>query len=494
LTYKKSFRNHNFDLLLGHESLDRKASGISGQKTDFILPNSPWLDHAGKIQDLSNGGSEYGIEGYLSRLNYDYAGKYFLNASVRRDGSSRFAPENRWGTFYGFGASWIVSKESWFSNFSWLNTFKLKASYGQQGNDNLGVNLPYLDQYGVILSTDSTPVGLVQSSLGNRNITWEKNSNINAGFDLNLFNDRLDIQAEYFNRSVSDMLFFRPLQPSSGFNVLPENSGDMKNEGAELTVRGDIVRTNNFGFTLSANATYVNNEITKLPQERILTGTFIRTKGSSAYTYYLREFVGVNPLNGRSQFYKDELVGGVATGNKVITENYAEATFYQQDKTALAKVYGGFDTALRYKNIDLGVAFAYQFGGYGYDSNYMNFFSPDAGQNLHRDIANTWTPENTTASLPMVDLTDTKLNYATSTLGLIKSDYISIQNISAGYTFPSEISNRFKLSSLRFYGLVDNVALWSKRQGYDPRLSLVGGSDNKYSLFRTISFGINVKF
>ncbi|UGS21699.1 SusC/RagA family TonB-linked outer membrane protein [Flavobacterium cyclinae] len=496
LKYNKDFGKHGFDLLLGHETLDRRTDYVYAERSKLLLPDSPYVNQAGVLQAGNAGGSSYALEGYFSRLNYDFDNKYYINASIRRDGSSRFHPDNRWGTFYGLGAAWRVSQEKFMSNISWLNEFKLKASYGEQGNDNLGLELPYLDQYTVSVTTDtSLPVSFNLTQLGNRNITWEKKANFNAGFDLSLFDRRLNIEAEYFKNEVNDMLFNRPLPPSSGFSSIPDNVGSMQNVGFEVSLDAELIRKKDFSFGVNFNTTHYKNEITKLPENgqennRIVSGVYLREEGGSVYDFYMREFAGVNPLTGAALFWMDD----ATTGERVLTENYNQATQYKIGKSAIPDFYGGFGFNTNYKGFDMTVNFAYQFGGYGYDSIYMGSMSPSRGENFHSDYSKTWTVDNMNASLPRVEIGDPQNFYSTSSLGLVKSDYLSIQNISLGYTFNNDLTSKLGLSSLRVYSLIDNVHLWSKRQGYDPRLSLTGGSDNKYSLLRTVSFGMNVQF
>lgn len=498
LNYNKSFGSHNFDLLLGHETLDRRTDIVAAGRSKLLFP-SAYVDHAAVIQTASGYGTSYALEGYFSRLNYDYDGKYFVNASIRRDGSSRFHPDNRWGTFFGVGAAWMVSRESFMENVDWINALRLKASYGEQGNDNLGIELPYLSQYYVTPTTDASidVPSYTQVTLGNKDITWETNANFNAGFDITMFDNRLNIEAEYFERKVSDMLFQKPLPISSGFSSIPENVGDMENIGFEATISADIVRNEDFTFSVGVNATHYKNEITKLPyngneNNNIVSGIYIREEGGSVYDFYMREFAGVNPVNGAALFYMDDPNN---EGERILTEDYAEADLYRIDKSAIPDLYGGFNFDFQYKGFDLGLQFAYQFGGYSYDSVWMSSMAPGRGENYHRDVNDTWTIDNTTASLPRVDVDDPNNYYATSTLGLIESDYLSLQNVSLGYTFNDKITKSLGVDSLRFYALADNVYLWSKRQGFDPRMGgVTGTSDNNYSILRTVSFGVNVKF
>ncbi len=499
LTYNKWFGDHSFDVLLGHESLERKSDNVYVHRTNLLFPDSPFLNHAAVLVDGEGGNKTYTLEGYFARLNYGYNNKYYVNASIRRDASSRFAPGANWGTFYGVGAAWRISQENFLKDVSWIDELKIKGSYGEQGNDRLlnpdtGLELvnPYQDSYVVITSLDpNAPISVKKTFAGNRDVTWETNKNLNIGFEGAFFNSRLNVEAEYFERKVSNMLFMLPRPAQHGFSLVPMNTGDMNNIGVEFTVDGDIIRTEDVRLNLFANFTNYKNKVTALPSGRdIIDGIYIQREGESLYTYRLKEFLGVNPENGNSQFVKVD----ADTGNREVTEVWDEATYQVIDKNALPKMYGGFGFKLDVKGFDLGVDFAYQLGGYGYDSGYMQAFVPDAGQNLHRDFSKTWTPDNKTASMPRVDVEDPLNNYGTSTLGLIKSDFLSLQNITLGYNFDKTVLDALRLDGLRVYANVDNVALWSKRQGYDPRMSFTGRTDNRYSILRTIAFGVNLQF
>lgn len=499
LSYRKSYKNHNFDILLGHENMQRRNDFVSASRSKLLLPDSPYVNQAAVITGNGAGTTFYETEAYLARLNYDYKGKYFLNSNFRRDASSRFHPDNKWGNFYGVGLAWVLSKEAFMSNVKWIDSFKLKSSYGEQGNDNIANTAlgftalrPYDDEYVVNSTFDaSLPFSFTITPFqGNKEITWEKKKNTNIGFEFEGFKRRIKIDAEYFIQKSKDLLYLRPLSPSSGRQYKPENIGDMQNVGYEISVDANIIKNKDWKIDLSANTTTYKNKITRLidngkPNNFQVSGIRILEEGGSVYDFYMREFVGVNPASGASQYLKDD---------GTITENYSEATLNKIGKTSIPDFFGGFGLNTVYKNFDISVNFAYQFGGYGYDSNYMDRMSGGLGENIHSDFYNTWTPENTNASLPRMDVEDSKLNYGTSTLGLIKSDYLSIQNIALGYNFNKSYVQKIGLNNLRFYALIDNVHLWSKRQGYDPRLSLTGGSDNKYSLLRTISLGVNVQF
>lgn len=498
LNYSRDFGDHSLSVLLGHETTNYRFKYMSLHKVNFLLPDVPVLDLGASYQSSSHFVREYGVEGYLSRINYDYDSRYYVNASFRRDGSSVFHPDNRWGNFFGVGGAWRISQEAFMQDADWLTELKLKASYGEQGNDailyagssSVRNYYAYRDQFEVVPSDGALAIQLAY--LGNPALTWETNANFNAGFELGIFDNRLQLNAEYFSREVRDMLFNIPQAPSTGNPDFPDNVGDMINKGVEVTLTGDIIRTQDVGLTFDLNATHYKNEITRLPSEDIISGQFRYNVGGSVYDYYLREYAGVNPENGNAQWYMDD-----ENGQKVITEDFASADFYKFDESPIPDVYGGFGLDLRVKNFDFGADFAYQIGGKGYDQVYWGLFnaSGDVGRNLHRDaVTKTWSVDNPGGELPRIDNTSQYQYGGLSTLYLTDASYLSLQNISLGYTFGNEVTDAVGLNSLRVYALANNVALWSKRKGYDPRLSLTGTSSNEYSILRTVSVGVNVQF
>ena len=494
LEYDRNFNGFRVNVLAAHETYNRDNDYMQYHVTNGLLVNSIYSNMFATLKDASGYGTPYGLESYFGRVNLDYGNKYFLSGSVRRDGSSRFHKDNRWGNFYSVGGSWVISNEDFLAGNQVLNLLKLKASYGEVGNDNLGYNFPYLDLYEVVQTTQDAPlISYNQTFKGNKNITWEKNKNFNAGVEVGFLNDRVHIDAEYFKKRTNDLLFMKPLPLSQGFAQMPENIGDMENRGWEFSLNTDIVRTADINFSLFGNATLLKNEILSLPASQdgtIISGSYILKPGGSMYTWRMREFAGVNPNTGQAQW----TVIDKATGAKSVTEDYSAATLVDTGLTAVPDVYGGFGANLKVKNIDLSANFAYQFGGTGYDGQWMGRMGGARGENFHKDYYNTWTSSNTTATLPLVILDNDNYNYNTSTLGLIKNDYISLQNVSLGYTFNRSLIESAGLTNLRLYVLADNVHVWSKRKGYDPRQFVSGTSSPNYSPIRTISFGANVSF
>jgi TonB-linked SusC/RagA family outer membrane protein len=501
LGYEKDYGIHSVSALLGHESSSYNFRYLQAHKTNFLLPDQAFLDGAVVIQDVTNFERDYRVEGYFSRLSYEFDQKYAVNLSYRRDASSVFHEDNRWGNFWGAGVSWNVAGEDFMSNVGWLDHFRIKASYGQLGNDiviypSTAVRnyYPFRDQYEVVKNGDD--VGISLAYLGNKDLTWEKSTNINVGFESRFFNNRIGLDVDYFNRIVTDLLYNRPLPMSSGAPSIPENIGDMTNQGFEINLNAQVVKTKDFVWDITLNGTHYTNEITALPQDFIDDGRFRLEVGRSRYDYYLREFAGVDPETGDGLFYVDVLDdNGEPTGERETTNNYSAADRYYMDKSAIPDFYGGFNTSIAYKGFDFGVGLTFQYGGYGYDAVYYNLFdATQHGQNFVQEVLdNTWTPENTDAPLPRVDAA-TSDAYFGSSLYLIDASYLSLRNINLGYTLSNNLLKEAGIKSIRIYGVADNVYLWSHRKGFDPRLDLTGLSSNEYSIMRTLTAGLKINF
>ncbi len=502
LTYKKEFGAHNIDILAGHETYDRKWTSLYGSKRNLYNPESEEISSA--ILNPSTGSSSNGyyVEGYLSRIQYNYDERYFVSGSFRRDGSSRFHPDNRWGNFWSVGASWVMNKESFMSGIDWVDFLKLKASYGAQGNDALlygGAQnyQPYQDQFYVKNSNDDFAIELDYK--GNKDITWETSYNFNAGFDFTLLNSVLDGSVEYFNRKVEDMLYYIPVPASAGYSSYPDNIGSMKNHGIEFTLNANIIKSSDINWSVYINGTHFKNEILSLPEQfsdpdGYINGRRILKVGGSIYDYWYPVYAGVNS-EGLSQWRITNEDGTYGE-----TTDYAEASLKQNcasPGTSLPDISGGFGTTFEAYGFDFSVSCTYGLGGLTYDYVYQQLMhggaASDAGNNWHKDILNSWTTNNTNSDIPMVDYGGKDIA-ASSDRWLIDSDYLAINNITFGYTLPETVLNKIDLKSVRIYVAADNVALFSKRKGLDPRQNFSGSTDFGYSPIRTISLGAKVKF
>lgn len=502
LNYKKAFGSHNLDVMVGHESYRSQYYYLYASKSNVFDPNNTEL--AGAITENGSDSytTDYNTEGYFGRLQYDFAEKYFVSGSYRRDASSRFHPDHRWGDFWSAGAAWILSKEGFF-NAEWVDLLKIKASYGSQGNDNIG-NYLYVNTYSIV-NSGGVPAA-IPATMGNKDITWETNGNLNAGIEFDFFKNRLSGTVEYFYRKTTDMLFSFPLPPSYGYTSYYANIGDMLNQGIEAELNATLLKYKNFTWDLSLNLTHYKNKIAYLPEERktmevdgvkgFSSGSLYYGEGIPLYTFRLKQYAGVSE-DGQALYYKNIVdKAGNVTG-KDVTTTYDEADYYLCG-TALPDVYGGFSTSFAFYGFDLSADFTYQIGGQVYDSDYAALMaSPTAaskGSNFHADLLNAWTPENPNSNIPRFQFGD-QYTTASSDRFLTSASYLSLQNVNFGYTLPAKVTRKASIEKLRIYLAADNVWVWSKRQGLDPRQSISGSATNSYyAPIRTISGGISLTF
>ncbi|MDA9985144.1 SusC/RagA family TonB-linked outer membrane protein, partial [Flavobacteriaceae bacterium] len=495
LTWKKEFSRHSYDVLIGHETYKEKFTTLSVSKSNIIGTLSPILDNTAVYNSASNYNTRYYTDGYFSRFIYGFDSKYYINLTGRYDASSVFHPDERWGAFWSAGASWVMTNEEFLKDLTFINYAKLAANYGTSGNDRLfypGTGTRNLVAYENQYVIDENNGALTQSllSLGGREITWEKSSAFGMNLEMRLFNS-LNLGLGYYSRTSNDLLFDKPLQPSTGQNSRPENFGSMKNSGIEAEIAWTAIENDKLSIVINANISTLKNEITELPRDSIQVGNFRRVAGRSAYDYFMVESAGVNPVNGNAIFLTTD-----SNGDRVETEDYSEAATNGRvflDKSAVPDVTGGFGANFQYGGFALGVQFAYQIGGYGLDNVYYGLLGLGTEIENVPDYNQTWTIDNTTASLPRVDPLAPN-QYRNSDLYLTTLGYLSLANVNFGYTFNNEILDKYNISSIRLYGIVNNASLlYSARQGYDPRLNSLGASSGEYGANRTMSLGVNIK-
>lgn len=503
LSYKKTFNNiHDIDILVGHETYDYQYKYLRGSKEKLYNPSIVEIDNAISNPDVSSYTDKYATEGWLARAQYDYAGKYIFSASYRRDASSRFNPDNRWGDFGSLGGAWVLNKESFLENYKWVNFLKYKISYGIQGNDALLYSdgatqnyYPYQDQFTV--SENNGDFATTQTYKGNKDITWETSYSFNTGFDFNLWDGKLSGTAEYFSRKTKDLLYYMPVAISNGYSELPKNVGSVRNSGFEFDLNSEVYKTNDVKLSVYFNATTLNNKIIKLAPElngELISGTRIYREGESMYQYYLRKYAGVDANGVALYSIENKDAAGVVTVGT--TTDYNKATKYALGDI-LPNVYGGFGLNLNAYGFDFSASCAYQLGGKIIDSGYQSLMhsgsASSAGQNWHKDILNSWSKTNSTSNIPRVNAGDLYTN-STSDRFLISSNYLDITNITLGYTLPKSLTTKLQINSLRFYVAGDNLGLFAKREGLDPRQSYTSAGGFRYAAVRTISGGVSLKF
>lgn len=495
---------HHFDITAGYDGYTYEYTELSGQGQNLYDPESEFVSNTIDKKNATGFKQTYATEGFFGRVNYSYDDKYFGNVSYRRDASSRFSPDNRWGDFWAASVAWMITREEFMKNVTWVNMLKLKASFGQQGNDDLllpaGKSVggsqknfyPWMDQYSVMGANGIFSDGTLFAK-GNKDITWETSTSYNVGLEFALFNNRLNGSAEYFARKSSDMLYNKPIAGSMGYTYIPMNVGSMTNSGFELDLSYQIFNRKNFSWDVNFNATFVKNKINELHPDlkgQLIDGSNIYEEGESMYRMYLVKYAGVDEKTGEALYWaKDK------DGKEYATANYSLAqTNKAGTDNLMPKVYGGFGTSIEAYGFDASIQLSYQLGGQIYDSGYRFMMAGKGeGQNWHKDIYNAWTPANTKTDVPRLNAQDSFTN-ALSDRWLISSNYLSINNITVGYTLPSNLVKKMFIEKLRVYFTADNVGLIAKRKGLDPRQSYTTSTNSLYSPIRTISGGISLTF
>ena len=518
--YKTDFggSGHNLNVLAGYEMYKLKEQFLEGQNDHLFNPLVGELGNADGVssRQTSSYSADYMTQGFLARVQYEYGNKYFASASYRRDGSSRFAPGHRWGNFGSVGAAWLISNEGFMSGAGWISMLKIKASYGVQGNDDLypGSNYarkfyPYADNYTHSYNETTGEYSTDLAYKGNEDLTWESSHSFNAGVDFEFFGSRLNGSAEYFSRKTVDLLYSKdvPLSAGNPTGYYPVNVGSIVNNGFELTLEGILINTSDMQWSLNMNLSHYRNKILSLDpsvsEEGIKGGNYIYKIGGSLYEAYMRKYAGVNPENGKAQWYRKVLdKDGAWTGESEITETFADASQYELG-SVLPKLYGGFGTTFKAYGFDLSAQFSFQLGGRYYDGTYQALMhtSSGIGTAWHKDVLDSWSETNKDSDIPRLD-GDTSVGQTAVSNYLISSNYLSVNNITLGYTFPESVTSYLKISSLRIYVAGDNLAVKSARKGVDPRYSMGLGSltsgsglnSGSYSAMRTITGGVTLTF
>lgn len=516
LTFTKSFGKNNVDALVGHEYYDQNVKYLEGDARYEFSPYVQELYAYADRYDNTSYSTKYNVEGFFGRAQYNYDEKYFGSFSYRRDGSSYFAKKNRWGSFWSIGGAWIISKEKWF-NAPWVDMLKIKASYGEQGKDNIGQGR-YTNLY-ELQTSGTTSIVPVFAAMGNEDITWEKTGNLNIGLEFNLLKNRLNGTLDYYYKKTTDLLFWLSIPKSAGTSGYYANIGDLRNSGVELTLTGVILRSKDFDWSVTTNLSHNSTKILKLPESSIADyGGFSASnslhifqywyrEGGPMYNAYMPSYAGVNE-QGEALYWVDADLDKLANytpgdcpgkNKSYTTTDYTKATYYEQG-SLMPKVFGGFSTSFRWKNFDASLSFDYQIGGKVYDNEYQHLMSPsyqggraDWGHAIHKDALKSWTPNNTSSNIPRWFYGDTYTS-SNSDRFLTNAGYLNFQSFTVGYTLPKSILPSW-LSKVRVYCMGENLCFWSARKGLDPRFSFDGaGATGVYSPTRNISGGVQVTF
>jgi len=527
-TYENSFGDHNLKIIAAHESnkfkRQRTFFGVSGvvNLINGLDDPSNYVNSNGKPGGYVE---EENLESIFGQINYNLNRKYFVSASIRTDGSSRFA-KDKWGTFGSIGGSWIVSKEEFMDNLEFVNNFKVKASYGIVG-DQAGAPR-YSGRGGNDIDVDADGnISLPIRPIDNPDLTWESSKMFQTGLELGLFNGRIDATFDYYVKNTTDLFFENRIPISSGDAIFVVNDGKLRNSGFEFDINTKLIEKDNFKLTFGINGEFFNNKLTQMPidlatgEEKILDqqGNYGRANGQSIFDFYMREWAGVDSADGRAMWFvnyddvnnNNTLDAGEEIGNltqylsanpnatilETTTKTYQEATQRFTGHSAIPTVRGAFRLNAEIHNFSLSTLFGYSLGGHAYDGAYSSMMAHRqvGNNNFHTDILNAWKNPGDVTDIPRLH-SDREINVnSTSTRFLTSTDYLSLSNVRLGYNFPKDVTDKLNLNTLNIWLSGDNLFLLSARDGFNPATSETGSSSTyRYSPLTTLSLGLKVRF
>ncbi|MGN7756630.1 SusC/RagA family TonB-linked outer membrane protein [Chryseobacterium sp. 22532] len=502
LTYNKKLGGHDVTVLAGHENFDYKQDYLYGYKRNQVLDNFYEFGNFVDNNTLNSYLRERTKESWFTRLNYNYNEKYLLEGSVRWDGSSRFATDVRWQSFWSAGAGWVISKENFLQDNKFVNFLKLRGSYGEVGNDALDTNYAYQTLFSLGYNNGTEP-GILLTTVGDPLITWETKAQSDIALEFELFNKRVRGTVEYYNSETKGLLFpFQtPINAGIPGNSIDRNVGNLVNKGYEITLSADIIKNQNLKWTVSAYGTSYKNEITALSQNEFISGTKKLMVGKDLYAFWLRSWYGVDPSDGSPLFVLDQdlfpatTASDVRTVNGVLVTTNQNKAKYEYHGSAIPDFFGNFSTTFNFKNWELSASFNYQFGGKIYDTNYASLMDafPQGGAS-HTDIYNRWTTPGQITDVPALNSSTVAASNAASSRWLVDASYLLLRNASIGYSFNPDIVKSVGVSSLKLFVSGENLWVSSKRKGLEPYSTFNGTVSNRYSPSRIITFGLSTTF
>lgn len=481
--YNRTIGDHEFNGALYTEIIQSKSEnfGFSGFGLVGPFKNeagiTPGTATNGYIPTVGGSATESSLLSYFFDGIYGYKRKYYLNFGARRDGSSRLSEDRRWANFGQVGASWIMSEENFMKNFDWLNSLKLKASYGTVGSQGIG-NFATRELYGPTVYNGVG--GLALANLATP-LTWERKVMFNTGIEFTTWSGRAGGTIEYYNNTTKDLFLDRQLSRTSGFQSITNNLGKMQNQGIEVSFNVDVVKTKDFTLSIEGNFTYNKNKLLdQHGQQDNITGLFINRVGERANSLYLVRYAGVDPQNGDALYFKAD--------GKTTTNIYDPA-----DRVILGTVdppyFGGFGTTITYKGIALDVLFSYAYGALAYNNDRLNVENSIYWySNLAASMLREWQKPGDITDIPSAfnDL------HAETSRFVEKTDYLRLRNVMLSYTLPKSLMDKAKLRNVRVFAQGQNLYVWHNFLGYDPEITtgILGGA--QYPQLKTVTFGLSL--
>ncbi|MGL4851367.1 MAG: SusC/RagA family TonB-linked outer membrane protein [Phocaeicola sp.] len=513
LTYNTEIKeDHVISLMAGQEIYGYMREYSGGSTRSFPLPGIQEPDAGSIVSSFSGYSDKFTLAGFLGRAEYNYQGIYNVSASYRRDGSSKFHPNNRWGDFWSVSLAWNMAKESFMESVEVVDLLKWRVSYGAQGNQELSEYYPYQSVYESVQV--GTSPGIYINTLSNRDLTWETNLNFNLGVDFSLFSGRLRGSIEYFQRSSKDLLYGYDLSSSSGYSSILSNIGAMRNNGIEVDIKGTLFKTKNTALDMGMNLAHYKNKITSFPiKQGVQSGTKFLIEGGDIYAFKLVEWAGNTkadePLydrdsNGAIVEVRKAGAGEAAwylvdeNGQKYKTTQYATASVSDRQNmgSALPKIYGGINTDLKLFDFTISALLSYSIGGKLYATDFLGNYNygTSKGRPLAQEMINRWTPENQDTDLPRLTTRTVTNSFSDqSSRHLYDGSYARLKNLAVTYNVPSKILQAVKISNASIFFQGENLFTIFGVDGIDPESGGLNGTTSyRYPAVKTYSFGINL--
>lgn len=491
LTYSKTFGKHSVSAVTAFEVMKYDYEDLYAAKKTYGQDINTSLGNAADPIDADQKLQEDALMSYVASVNYSYGDKYYASFSFRRDGSSRLSPDTRWGNFWSLSASWRLSQERFMQPLkSVLSDLKLRASYGVNGNlpsSYYGYQSTYTT--GAFYSGKPSPW---ESTLGNEELTWEKNYALNLGLDIGLFS-RVNVSLDWYTRTTKDLLMSKQLNSISGFSSLLTNVGQMRNTGVELEVRSNNIKTKDFSWTTAFNLSHNKNKILKLADlPWFVDGRYVRKEGYPFNTIYLREYAGVDPETGSALYYDNQQdENGNYTKNKVTDPGQASPIPL---KDITPTISGGFMNTFNYKFIDLSFNLSYSFGGYSYDN--ASYILQDDGysviSNKSTEQRRRWQKPGDITDVPRFVYGNKKGGNYNSSRAIHSTDHIRLKSLILGLNAPKAWLQKLGIGNARIYFSGTNLLTWAAYDQYDPEMSGVVGFYTPP--LKTYAFGLELKF
>lgn len=492
LNYTKDFNKNNISVDFITEAYTYKKDDLGAQGTGF-LPDVSNLDGSTLPESVTGNVVEERLNSYLGRVAYNFDKKYYVEFSYRRDGSTRFSKDTRWGDFFSVGGSWVISDESFLNDNEVISYLKLRGSYGELGNNRGIGRFPYQSLFNLGWNNEGN-TGVLLSDLNDSDLTWETTASTNVGVDFSLFNGKLSGSVDYYNKESVDLIYDQPTASSNGIQDITTNIGAVRNYGWEVSLQSTNISTEDFVWRTGINFSLDKNEITELTQDEFINGSKLWKVGNSLFDFYIREWAGVDPADGYGMWYIDVVDGNGNVTGRDVTKDYNLATRYQQG-SSIPDIIGGFTSNIRYKDFSLDFLINFSFGSQLLDTDYSGLTNPfeNPGANAHPDTVNRWQNPGDVTDHPLLLASNNDFS-ARSTRFLFDNDYVRLKSLTFSYNLPEMTIQNLGLSSVRLFLQADNIFTWQSHKGIEPEQAFSGLTSNRSPLSKTITSGITLEF